>query len=186
MNLGTCMGIFWAVKFALIPLGLQYSFLLLAYIILTLAVPFIGYRYVAAFRDKVCGGVIGFSQACIFTISMYLFASLLVSVVHYVYFAFIDNGFIAERMNAAISAALQISPVSAADRATLDAAMNEFSAMTAADFTLQYLSSDIFFCGLLSIPTALLAMRKRRRGAADETTTEAAGESESVCKENEQ
>jgi hypothetical protein len=163
MNLGTCMGIFWALKFTLVPLGLQYGFLLMVYAVLTLAVPFIGYRFVAMFRDKACGGFIGFAQACLFLLSMYLFASLLASVAHYIYFAFIDNGFMAAKMTAIINAAMQVSPVSEEDRATLDEALKEFAALTPADFTLQYLSSDIVFCSLLSVPTALLAVRRRRR-----------------------
>jgi ABC-type lipoprotein release transport system permease subunit len=131
--------------------------------VLTLAVPFIGYRFVAMFRDKACGGFIGFAQACLFLLSMYLFASLLASVAHYIYFAFIDNGFMAAKMTAIINAAMQVSPVSEEDRATLDEALKEFAALTPADFTLQYLSSDIVFCSLLSVPTALLAVRRRRR-----------------------
>lgn len=168
MNLGTCMGIFWIVKFALIPLGLQYNYLFLAYTVLTLAVPFIGYRYVAAFRDKECGGIISFSQACLFCLSMYIFASLLASVAHYVYFAWIDNGYMVEKLTAMLKVAMEINPVTGSDRELIDEAMKEYAAMTPADFTLQYLSSDIFCCSFLSVLTALVAMRRKRKPAAEE------------------
>ena len=46
------------------------------------------------YRDKICGGSIQFSHAMLFTIFMYMFASLLVAVAHYAYFQFIDHGFI--------------------------------------------------------------------------------------------
>jgi hypothetical protein len=165
MNLGTCMGIFWIFKFTLLPLGLQYSFLLLAYIILTAAVPVVGYKYVANYRDKVCGGSISFSHACWFTMMMYMFAAMLTSVAHYIYFAFIDNGYLVNKMTAVINMALTVSPVSPQEKETLDEALDMFSALTPADFTLQYLSSDIFFCCLLAVPTALLVMRKNGVGA---------------------
>ena len=94
MHFGTYMGIYWILKFILFPLGFHIPFLSLLFVILTLAVPFIGYHYVKMYRDKICGGSIQFSHAVLFTIFMYMFASLLVAVVHYIYFQFIDHGFI--------------------------------------------------------------------------------------------
>ena len=94
MHFGTYMGIYWILKFILFPLGFHIPFLSLLFVILTLAVPFIGYHYVKMYRDKICGGSIQFSHAVLFTIFMYMFASLLVAVAHYAYFQFIDHGFI--------------------------------------------------------------------------------------------
>ena len=94
MHFGTYMGIYWILKFILFPLGFHIPFLSLLFVILTLAVPFIGYHYVKMYRNKICGGSIQFSHAVLFTIFMYMFASLLVAVVHYIYFQFIDHGFI--------------------------------------------------------------------------------------------
>ncbi len=47
----------------LFPLGFHIPFLSLLFVILTLAVPFIGYHYVKMYRDKICGGSIQFSHA---------------------------------------------------------------------------------------------------------------------------
>lgn len=94
MHFGTYMGIYWILKFILFPLAFHIPFLSLLFVILTLAVPFIGYHYVKMYRDKICGGSIQFSHAVLFTIFMYMFASLLVAVAHYAYFQFIDHGFI--------------------------------------------------------------------------------------------
>ena len=94
MHFGTYMGAYWILKFILLPLMFAIPFFQLLYVILTLAVPIIGYYYVKIYRDKVCGGAIQFSHAVLFTIFMYMFASLLVAVAHYIYFQFIDHGFI--------------------------------------------------------------------------------------------
>ena len=99
MHFGTYMGIYWILKFILFPLGFHIPFLSLLFVILTLAVPFIGYHYVKMYRDKICGGSIQFSHAVLFTIFMYMFASLLVAVAHYAYFQFIDHGFIINPTN---------------------------------------------------------------------------------------
>ncbi len=91
---GLYMGIFWIFKFILFPLGLKIPFLQLLFIGLTLVSPFMGYYFVKLYRNKVTGCVISFSHAWIFTLMMYLYASLLVAVAHYLYFRYIDHGFL--------------------------------------------------------------------------------------------
>ena len=53
MIFGTYMGVFWILKFTLVPLGMTSPFLLLLFICLTLCVPFMGYYYTKIYRDKV-------------------------------------------------------------------------------------------------------------------------------------
>ena len=60
MHFGTYMGAYWILKFILLPLMFAIPFFQLLYVILTLAVPIIGYYYVKIYRDKVCGGAIQF------------------------------------------------------------------------------------------------------------------------------
>lgn len=94
MHFGTYMGVYWILKFILFPLGLSIPFLLFLFFGLTLGVPFMGYYYARTYRDKVCGGSIRFLQAWVFIVFMYMFAALLTAVAHYIYFRFIDHGFI--------------------------------------------------------------------------------------------
>jgi len=89
MHFGTYMGVYWILKFIL---AMHIPFLSILFIILTLAVPFIGYYYAKMYRNKICGGSIEFSHAVLFTMFMYMFASLLLAVAYYIYFQFIDHG----------------------------------------------------------------------------------------------
>lgn len=84
MHFGTYMGAYWILKFILFPLGFTIPFLSLLFMGLTIGVPFIGYHYVKMYRNKICGGAISFAHACLFTLFMYMFASLLVAVAHYI------------------------------------------------------------------------------------------------------
>lgn len=93
MRYGTGMGLLWAFKFMLFPLGLRIPFLQLLFIVLTIGVPFLGYIFAKKFRERHCDGSITFSRAFLFTTFMYMFASLFVAVVHYIYFRYIDGGF---------------------------------------------------------------------------------------------
>lgn len=81
-------------KFILFPVGLSVPFLLFLFMGLTLCVPFMGYYYARMYRNQVCGGGISFLHAWIFTVFMYMFAALLAAVAHYIYFRFIDHGYV--------------------------------------------------------------------------------------------
>ena len=94
MRYGTGMGLLWAFKFMLFPLGLRIPFLQLLFIVLTIGVPFLGYIFAKKFRERYCDGNINFSRGFLFTTFMYMFASLFVAVVHYIYFRYIDGGFV--------------------------------------------------------------------------------------------
>ena len=60
MRYGTAMGIFWACKFVLFPLGMNMPLLLLFFFILTLAVPVLGYVFARKYREQQCEGTLNF------------------------------------------------------------------------------------------------------------------------------
>ncbi len=163
MHFGTYMGAYWILKFILLPLMFAIPFFQLLYVILTLSVPIIGYYYAKTYRDKVCGGVIQFSHAVLFTIFMYMFASLLVAVAHYIYFQFIDHGFI---FNALADQAIERSPALQENKELMKDMFDadKINSLSAIDITMQILSLDVFFGSILAIPTGLMVMKKAKPG----------------------
>ena len=162
MNFGTYMGIYWTLKFILFPLGFTIPFLSLLFIILTLAVPFIGYHYTKMYRDKICGGSISFSHSVLFCIFMYMFASLLVAVAHYVYFQFIDHGFIVNSYVKLWSELIEKTPALIDNKEIIKDTIETARSLTAINITMQILSWDVFWGTLLAIPTGLMVMRKAK------------------------
>lgn len=160
MHFGTYMGVYWVLKFILFPLGFTIPFLSFLFIILTLAVPFIGYHYVKTYRNKVCGGSIRFAHALVFTIFMYMFASMLVAVAHYVYFQFIDHGFIVNSCVELWNQMIAKTPELAENKVIIDDMMQTARSLTAIEITMQYLSWDMFWGTILAVPTALMVMKK--------------------------
>ena len=160
MIFGTYMGIFWILKFALIPLGLTHPFLSLLFICLTICVPFMGYYYTRLYRDRVCGGVIPFMHAWSFNILMYMCAALLTAIAHYVYFQYIDEGYILNTCRETLET-LMSTPGMEVNSGQIKQALETMERLTPVDIMLNMLQTNVFFCVLLGIPTALLVMRNK-------------------------
>lgn len=169
MHFGTYMGVFWILKFILFPLGFKIPFFMILFFCLTLAVPFMGYFYVRSYRDKICGGIISFSHAFLFTIFMYIFASLLASVAHYVYFEFIDHGYILETYTNMVNQVLDLNPNMENEKELITDALDQLREMNPISITLQLLYSDIMFCSFLALPTALFVIKNRNKAIDSDT-----------------
>lgn len=163
MRYGTGMGLLWAFKFMLFPLGLRIPFLQLLFIILTLGVPVLGYVFAKKFRERYCEGSISFGRAFMFTTFMFMFASLFVAVVHYVYFHYLDNGFVfnayQEILNQFKTGAGSELMVSIGQ---MEDALNLLSGLSPLQLTFQLISQNVFYGMLMAIPIALLVMRKKK------------------------
>ncbi|WP_333615944.1 DUF4199 domain-containing protein [Bacteroides pyogenes] len=164
MHFGTDMGVYWILKFTLFPLGFHIPFLSLLFIVLTLAVPFIGYHYAKTYRDKICGGVITFTHALLFSLFMYMFASLLVAVAHYVYLQFIDHGFIINSYAQLWEELVIKTPALAEHKEIVEETINTVSLLTPINITMQLLSGNLFWGSILAIPTGLMVMKKKQPG----------------------
>lgn len=171
MLYGAYLGVFWIVGAAFFPLGLSNPFLFLVFIGFVLCGPFIAYRHVRTYRNAVCGGSMSFSHAWVFTVLMYMFAALLAAAAHYIYFRFIDQGYIINTYSKLVEDffAQGVSmPGMDAYEEQLEVALDQLSMLTPIEITMQLFSNNVFWGILLAIPTALFAMKKRPAGSASE------------------
>ena len=163
MRFGTYMGLFWIFKFIFLPAGFTVPLLQMLFLLLTCFVPVLGFIYTRRYRNVCCGGYLPFGKALIFSISMYLFASLLTAVAHYIYFRFIDEGYL---VNTYID---QLETLKTAGTEEMKAyigqltdALGVVSSLSPLELTFQLLSQNFIYGLLLSLPTALFAMRYKR------------------------
>ena len=164
MAFGTYMGIFWILKFILVPIGITSPFLLLLFFCLTLCVPFIGYYFTKMYRERACQGQISFLHACFFNLFMFICASMLAAVVHYIYFAFIDQGYMRDTCKKMLSS-IEMSNLSGTETyiSQVKESIDILDTLTPTDITLQLLVNNIYNCSLLSIIIALIAKRRNRQ-----------------------
>lgn len=164
MYFGTLMGIFWIIKFTFLPLGFTIPLLQLLFVLLTFFVPILGYLYARKFRNRYCGGSITFSRAFAFTVLMYLFAALLAAVAHYIYFRYIDNGFLIDSYIGQLEA---MKPTATEElKESIDQFIEGFSlisSLSPIQLTFQLISQNFLYGTLLALPTALLVMRRKKQ-----------------------
>ena len=121
-----------------------------------------GYYYARMYRDKVCGGSIQFAHAVIFTVFMYMFASLLAAVAHYAYFQFIDHGFIINSYTQLWDELMTNTPALTENKEVIKETIDTARSLTSINITMQLLSWDVFWGSILAIPTALMVMKKAK------------------------
>ena len=165
MRYGTLMGIFWTIKFALFPLGMNMPSLLVAFFALTVVgVPLLGISFARQYRDRQCAGVLPFSKAFLFTAFMYLFATLFATIAHYIYFRYIDHGMIIATYQDMLSTMDQVATDGMKESIDqFQQALDAIATLSPLEITVQLLTQNIFNCTMLAIPTALLVMRKKKK-----------------------
>jgi hypothetical protein len=161
MVFGTYMGIYWIIKFICFPLGFTNPFFSLLFLGLTIAVPFMGYRYARIFRDKACNGTITFLQSWLFMVFMYMFAALLAAVAHFIYFRFIDNGFVINSLTQQIDLIPAEMPQFDAYADQIKEAFDIMRTLTPIEITMQLLSQNFLYCSILSLITAPFVIRNK-------------------------
>ena len=162
MVYGTSMGVFWILKFLLVPFIFTVPFTSLFFLGLTAAVPFLGYFFARQYRNRYCVDArVGFMQAWVFCLLMYAFAALLVSVGHYVFFRYVDGGaLVASYMN--VLDELQATAPEMEGMVTQYRQAAELvAAYTPIELTVQLILNNLFYGMLLSLPTAFIVSLKQ-------------------------
>ena len=154
MTFGLFMGIYWAVKYLFFMFSYKIPLLNSIYIGMTVIVPFIAYRMTDGFRVSV-GGKLRFSQGWMFGVLLYFFAGLIVSLMHYIYYAYVaPPGLLADSFNQVIAMFEQAN----VDPETLEPLKNQ--TLKPINMTIQGLLNNVFYGVILSLPVAWLISRK--------------------------
>ena len=163
MAAGTIMGAFWIFKFIFFPLGMSMPVFMLVFGVLTICVPFIGYRLACHYRDMFSNnhGGIGFIHALTFCLFMYMYASLLTSMGHLIYVQFIDNGFVLEKLQEMLETVKDGTlPGMESYIEQYQLAIDTYAILNPIDITLQLISQNMFYGLLMALPTALIVKKK--------------------------
>jgi len=163
MYFGTFMGIYWILKFTLLPLGFNNTWLHFLFLGLTIYVPFLSYKLTRIYRDRFCGGSIEFSHAWLFSCCMFVFASLLTAVAHYIYFQFLDHGFIIGRIEETMRLFKDTLPADQKESLQdLDTSIALVKSLTPIELTIQFMGNNLFYGSLFSLIVAMIVKKKKQ------------------------
>lgn len=177
MNMGAVLGLYYIGKFCLFPLSLHSTMAAMLFLGLTLVVPFLVYRLVKYYRDRFLGGNIDFARAFVVALLVMAFGSLLASVAHYVYFAYIDGGAMVGVLEQGIEqlSSIDLSALEGVEDAeSVATGLNSYIEMmrsTAArlrmmspiDMTMGMLGNNVSWAFFVALLTALLISVRRRK-----------------------
>lgn len=162
LQYGTLMGIFWIVKFCLLPLGFHIPILQLLFLLGTIFTPVLAFLLARKYRKDNPQDKFPFFKAFYFILSMYMAATLLVAVAHYVYFKYIDQGYLISMYQQLLEEIKHTAqPEIGISVDQLTQAFDLISTLTPLQLTFQLMSQNMFYGILLSAITAFIVKRKK-------------------------
>ena len=157
---GALLSLLWIGGFICYLQGLTNPLLGMAALLLIIISPFYAANRLRHFRDKAREGIISFGRGYAYTILIFFYAGLLLAAVLFIYFNFLDNGYLlgkfTELMNSKENQQV-IQMYGLADQ--LREGLKQLSEMRPIDYALNMLTFNIMTGFFLGLPIAALMQR---------------------------
>ncbi len=161
---GALLGVIWIVSFACF-IGEFKSPLLgtLGLAIGAFSIVFAALR-LRRFRNRILDGAISFRRAFGYSIFTYFYAALIMAAGQFVYFQFIDQGYLIGQYTETMStpefgSLLKLYGISKSD---VDAALETMSSLRPIDIALQFFTTNIIIGLIVSLPVAAMFKSNRK------------------------
>lgn len=156
---GVLLFLLWISIFMLYIKGLDNPMLSILSMLLLIISPFYVGRRLRKFRDKVREGVISFARGYAFIILSFFYSGLLFAVAMYVYFTYLDHGFLMAKFT---EMANTPESVQMGLRDMMQQSINEISAMRPIDISINMLTIVIMAGFMLGMPIAAAVRRLKK------------------------
>lgn len=160
---GTYLGILWIVSFACCIIGMKHPIISFIGSITALASPFFAAKRLWKFRDEVREGQISFLRSMAYYMMMFFYASVLFALAQYIYFAFIDGGYIMREYLSLMSTheAKEMMKAYGLTAKQVKDSLNELGNTSPIMIALNIMTMNITIGILLSMPVAALTKRRK-------------------------
>lgn len=172
MNYALFFGLYWIVGLLCFVKSPAYPILSFVFYFIFASIPVVGYILLKRFRDTVCGGKISFGRGYFFTVLIYFYAALILSLACFVYFAYFDHGaffdsyireFSSPEMKQIVDANGGKFPAAGVSINEIKAAFEQIKSLSPTVYAANLLDLNIFFALILALPTALFASAPSKR-----------------------
>lgn len=157
---GVLLALLWVSSFLSYIMGMSNQILGLAAVILMLYTPFFVGTRLGKFRDYGRDGQISFRRGYAYTVLVFFYGGVLFAVAQYIYFAFMDQGFLVSqfsKMMNTVEARQMLQQYGMAEM--MDESLQQMTATRPIDYALNMLTINISLGFILGIPISLLKQR---------------------------
>lgn len=161
---GVWVALFWTASFACFVGTFTYPSLAMSVLLIgAVSLVFAALR-VRRYRDQVRDGELSFRRGFLYSMLIYLHAALLFAMAQYVYFRFLDNGFIANyRDLVSTDDFKQMAQGFGMSEIDWKVVMENLASLRPIDLALQFFTTNVFMGFFISLPVALIMMRTSRK-----------------------
>ncbi len=158
---GALLSLLWIGALICYIQGLTNPILGMAAMIIIVISPFYAASRLRHFRDFAREGIISFGRGYAYTVLIFFYAGLLLSAALYIYFAFIDNGYLLSKFGEMLNTedSRQVLKMYGMTNQVSDA-LKELAAMRPIDYALNMLTFNIMAGFFLGLPIAALMRRE--------------------------
>ena len=133
----------------------------MAALLMVVMTPFFVASRLKKFRDEGREGVISFGRSYAYTIFVFFYGAVLLAVVHYLYFAYMDNGYLVNsfaKMMSTDESKMVLEQYGMTQM--IDESLAEMAATRPIDYALNILTINISLGFILGVPIGLIMQRK--------------------------
>lgn len=158
---GALLSVMWTISFALYVIGMANPMMMMGGFIIAVSSPVFAAMRVRKFRDNAREGVISFGRAYTYTVLTFFYAALLFAVVQFVYFRFVDGGYMLSQVMDLMSQEPNKQVIEAYGMTdTMNESIKLMAETRPIDYAVNYLSINMMLGMVLGLPIAALTKRQ--------------------------
>jgi hypothetical protein len=157
---GFFLALLWTASFACYIMGITNELLGMVALGLAVATPFFVAGRLRKFRDEGREGLISFRRSYAYTIFVFFYGAVLLAVVQFLYFAYVDNGYLLSSFSRLLSSEEGKQLVSQYGMSQMmEESLSELASIRPIDYALNILTVNIMIGFVLGIPISLFLQR---------------------------
>ena len=157
---GALLALLWVATFLLYIIGVSNQLLGLAAFLLMCYTPFFVAARLGKFRDYGREGIISFRRGYAYTVLVFFYGGVLFAIAQYLYFAFMDHGFLLSQFSKMVSSEeMQQVLKQYGMTQMMDESLQEMANTRPIDYALNMLTINISLGFILGLPLGLIMQR---------------------------
>lgn len=160
---GFFLALLWIASFACYIMGITNGLLGMAAMMLAVMTPFFVAGRLRKFRDEGREGVISFRRSYAYTVFVFFYGAVLLAVAQFVYFAYLDNGYLLSTYSKIVSSSEGHELIKQYGMSQMvNDSLSEMASLRPIDFALNILTVNIIIGFLLGVPIGLVMQRAKK------------------------